>query len=415
DVYPTSGDCCLHEKQIRDYARENPGSIGYCPQFDAVDGYLTSREALMCYAKLIGIINREQTVNLTLRKFHLDTFANQTIRTYSGGMRRKLSVALAMLGQPTLILLDEPTNGMDPGNRRVVWNNIIAAKKEDKAILLTSHSMNECDILCSNLAIMVNGQFKCLGSPQHLKHRFGTGYYLKLRLNDVSYIPIASNILNQYLPDSIMTEHHGIKLEYNIPKTNTLSKIFGFIESNKELMGVIDYSLSQTTLEHVFLRFASKQRDNSIINLDDVIVDNNDISINDSSSTTSSSVSYAHNNNAFIDDKFDSRKKASRCSLSSIKTRSDLQLSPLPQEQETLTNEKQTRRIKRTNSLNPLPSASSNDFFNELPVVVNKHHTNEIDLSVDGDHHSLSQSISRHTSSLSEQSVQPAKENGFSI
>ncbi|CAF2526312.1 unnamed protein product [Rotaria sp. Silwood2] len=273
DVRPTSGDCFLYEKQIRSQAREYPGSIGYCPQFDAVDGYLTSREALMCYAKLIGITDREHVVNLTLKKFHMESFANRIIRTYSGGMRRKLSVAVAMLGQPDLILLDEPTNGMDPGNRRIVWNNIIKAKKQDKAILLTSHSMAECDVLCSRLAIMVNGQFKCLGTPQHLKHRFGTGYYLKLRLEDESSIQIASNIIHQYLPDSNMTERHGTRLEYNIPKTHTLSKIFGFIETNKTLMNVIDYSLSQTTLEHVFLRFASKQRDNSIANLEDVIID----------------------------------------------------------------------------------------------------------------------------------------------
>lgn len=94
---------------------------------------------------------------------------------------------------------------LDPGNRRVVWNNIIKAKKQDKAILLTSHSMAECDVLCSRLAIMVNGQFKCLGTPQHLKHRFGTGYYLKLRLEDEASIQIASNIIHESLPESTMT------------------------------------------------------------------------------------------------------------------------------------------------------------------------------------------------------------------
>jgi ABC-type multidrug transport system ATPase subunit len=113
---------------------------------------------------------------------------------------------------------------VDPGNRRVVWNNLIKAKKEDQAILLTSHSMAECDVLCSRLAIMVNGQFKCLGTPQHLKHRFGTGYYLKLRVEDESSIQIASNIVQQYLTDSVMTvrelviprtDRHGLLLSRN--------------------------------------------------------------------------------------------------------------------------------------------------------------------------------------------------------
>lgn len=90
DVQPTSGDCLLYEKRIQKQAREQPGSIGYCPQFDAVDGYLTSREALMCYAKLIGIADREHVVNTMLRKFQMESFANRIIRTYSGGMRRFL-------------------------------------------------------------------------------------------------------------------------------------------------------------------------------------------------------------------------------------------------------------------------------------------------------------------------------------
>ncbi|CAF0789169.1 unnamed protein product [Rotaria sordida] len=113
DIHPTSGDCLLYEKHIRKQAREHPGTIDYCPQFDVVDRYLTSRKALMCYAKSIGITDREHVMNLTLRKFHMESFANRVLRTYSGGMRRKLSVVVAMLGQPDFILLDELTNEMD--------------------------------------------------------------------------------------------------------------------------------------------------------------------------------------------------------------------------------------------------------------------------------------------------------------
>ncbi|CAF2856899.1 unnamed protein product [Rotaria sp. Silwood2] len=87
DIHPTSGDCLLHEKHIRKQAREHPGTIDYCPQFDVVDRYLTSRKALMCYAKSIGITDRGHVMNLTLRKFHMESFANRVLRTYSGGMR----------------------------------------------------------------------------------------------------------------------------------------------------------------------------------------------------------------------------------------------------------------------------------------------------------------------------------------
>jgi ABC-type multidrug transport system ATPase subunit len=86
-------------------------------------------------------------------------------------MKRTLSVAVAMLGDPQIVLLDEPTNGMDPEMRRRVWDNILKLIRDDRSVLLTSHSMAECDALCSRLAIMVNGQFMCLGTTQHLKHR----------------------------------------------------------------------------------------------------------------------------------------------------------------------------------------------------------------------------------------------------
>ena len=76
-----------------------------------------------------------------------------------------------MLGDPQIVLLDEPTNGMDPEMRRRVWDNILKLIRDDRSVLLTSHSMAECDALCSRLAIMVNGQFMCLGTTQHLKHR----------------------------------------------------------------------------------------------------------------------------------------------------------------------------------------------------------------------------------------------------
>ena len=108
-------------------------------------------------------------------------------------MKRTLSVAVAMLGNPQIVLLDEPTNGMvliielnqnffeylnqlasikDPEMRRRVWDNILKLIKEERSVLLTSHSMAECDALCSRLAIMVSGQFMCLGTTQHLKHRY---------------------------------------------------------------------------------------------------------------------------------------------------------------------------------------------------------------------------------------------------
>ena len=90
----------------------------------------------------------------------------------SGGNKRKLSTAIALVGNPPIVLLDEPTTGMDPTTRRYLWDVVIGVIKEGRSVVLTSHSMEECEALCTRLAIMVNGSFKCLGSIQHLKNKY---------------------------------------------------------------------------------------------------------------------------------------------------------------------------------------------------------------------------------------------------
>jgi ABC-type multidrug transport system ATPase subunit len=109
----------------------------------------------------------------------LSAAARQRTSAYSGGMRRRLSVAIALLGDPLVVYLDEPTTGMDPISRRHVWD-IIEASKEGRAIVLTTHSMEEADILGDRVAIMARGRVRAIGSTLRLKQRFGSGYQLSV-------------------------------------------------------------------------------------------------------------------------------------------------------------------------------------------------------------------------------------------
>lgn len=110
--------------------------------------------------------------------------------TLSGGNRRKLSVGLATIGNPPIILLDEPSAGMDPEARRFMWSVVAKISQRDKnsAVILTTHSMEEAEALSTKMGIMVRGGiFKCFGSSQHIKNKFGTGYEVEIKIRKPSF------------------------------------------------------------------------------------------------------------------------------------------------------------------------------------------------------------------------------------
>ena len=117
----------------------------------------------------------------------LQDYENKLSGTLSGGNKRKLSVAMAMIGNPKIIFLDQPSTGMDPKARRFMWKVIsrIATEKKQSTIILTTHSMEEAEALSTRLSIMVKGNFKCIGTPQHIKSKYGDGFEIEIRLHSI--------------------------------------------------------------------------------------------------------------------------------------------------------------------------------------------------------------------------------------
>ena len=149
--------------------------MGYCPQMDALDAFLTVEETLNVYARLRGIPSsfRAKTILKAMVDLDLQGHAHNKTLDLSGGTKRKLCAAIALLGSPHLILMDEPTSGMDAVTKRLVWRRIQRQiTYGDSAIVLTSHSMEECEFLCTRLAIMADGKFQCLGTPDHIKNKY---------------------------------------------------------------------------------------------------------------------------------------------------------------------------------------------------------------------------------------------------
>lgn len=162
--------------------------IGYCPQFDALLDNLTAREILEIFALIRGIPRKEVFKYAVRSANDLDFIEHidKKVTELSGGNKRKLSTAIALVGNPMVIFLDEPTTGMDPATKRNLWNIIIKLRDQGKSIVLTSHSMEECEALCTQLTIMVNGNCKCYGSSQHLKNKFTRGFELKVKIKHES-------------------------------------------------------------------------------------------------------------------------------------------------------------------------------------------------------------------------------------
>ncbi|XP_046544461.1 phospholipid-transporting ATPase ABCA3-like [Haliotis rubra] len=274
DVMLTRGNVFLQSFDIKNHTQKVQENMGYCPQFDALIDQMTGRETLTMYARLKGVPENciKGVCDNLLDIMMLRQYSDKPTSEYSGGNKRKLSTAIALVGDPAFIMLDEPSTGMDPKARRQLWNVLSQVRECGRTLVLTSHSMEECDALCTRIAIMVNGRFVCLGTPQHLKTKFGQGYTLIARMKTVETEPEVSeetapasteslvNFIKSTYPDTKVFDDHQGYVHFQVPYNSvSLAQIFTVMEQSKVQFSVEDYSVHQTTLEQVFLSFTRAQ------------------------------------------------------------------------------------------------------------------------------------------------------------
>uniref|UniRef100_A0A5F9C4S8 ABC transporter domain-containing protein n=1 Tax=Oryctolagus cuniculus TaxID=9986 RepID=A0A5F9C4S8_RABIT len=258
----TSGEAFVRGISISSDLERVRKWIGYCPQFDALLNFMTGRETLVMYSRIRGIpeCHISTCVDQILEDLVLYMDADKLVKTYSGGNKRKLSTGIALLGEPAVIFLDEPSTGMDPVARRLLWDTVARARESGKAVVITSHSMEECEALCTRLAIMVQGQFKCLGSPQHLKSKFGSGYSLQAKVRSRGQQEALRDFkafVDLTFPGSVLEDEHQGMVHYHLPGHNlSWAKVFGLLEAAKNEYQLDDYSVSQVSLEDIFLSVA---------------------------------------------------------------------------------------------------------------------------------------------------------------
>eukprot|EP01133_Synstelium_polycarpum_P009772 gene9772-11411_t len=266
---PTEGDALIYGNSIINDMVAIRKFMGVCPQHDLLWSHLTGREHLELYSAFKNVrvdrIAEESTERL--KEVGIEEIADQMTTVYSGGERRRLSVAIAMTGNPKIVFLDEPTTGMDPVARRQVWDIIERAKKK-QAIILTTHSMEEADILSDKIGIMAAGRLRCLGTNLQLKNKFGAGYKVTVYLKNTGFGSssnltkgVQNRIINfviSTLAGSQIVYKSSEQLTFSIPRERTeeLPIFLETLEANYSGLHIQDVDVNLSTLEEVFLRIA---------------------------------------------------------------------------------------------------------------------------------------------------------------
>nr|CCM13689.1 ATP-binding cassette protein subfamily A, member 2, putative [Leishmania guyanensis] len=258
---PTSGHASICGNDIETDSREALRCIGYCPQFDACLDLLTVEEHLELYAgvRAIAYESRTRTVRELLSLCELTSYKDTLARELSGGNRRKLSVAVCLIGGPRVVFLDEPSAGMDPVARRGLWT-AIETVSDNCAIVLTTHHLEEVEALAHRVAIMVDGTLRCIGNKTHLKKKFGTGFEVTIRIrsDDEEVKEAIQRFFEAKFPGSSLREYRARRFTYALPGSMKLSRIFKLMEENASELGATDYSVSQTSIEQVFLQISDE-------------------------------------------------------------------------------------------------------------------------------------------------------------
>ena len=332
-IKPTNGFIAINKQNIFNTdVQAHAKYVGYCPQSNTLFDSFTAWEHIYYYAKIKGIPNEviDKLMNELINSLKYKGEINKYSQNLSGGNKRKLCLANALIGNPPIILLDEPSAGLDPRSRRCMWKVISRITKEWKkcAVILTTHSMEEAETLCTKLCIMVLGNLRCYGPTQHIKEKYASAYIFAGRISPPSEEEIRKYIsdlrlenanlnfdegrrilnsmnandsvnelkgdgIGDYLNDKLMKYTavpaqdiitYGIyflkrketynnilsfvnqisivketidSIEIEIPRQSAIiAKMFTLGQSLKSRQIIKEYSVSQTTLDHIFQKFA---------------------------------------------------------------------------------------------------------------------------------------------------------------
>lgn len=230
--------------------------LGVCPQHDILFDDLSPNEHIDIYGslKMLGHSQIHEAKTKLLEAFRLSKVSNKSCKKFSGGMKRRLSLLIALLGDPRILIMDEPTTGMDPLNRRYVWD-FVANFKKNRIVFLTTHSMEEADVLGDKIAIMKDGNICAIGTSLHLKTSLASGYRFSVVAHSWEMEGQMVGLILNRLPFAYVESASMGSVKFIIPASH-LRDLFQFctvIDTDLQLKEFVkEWGLSQMTLEDVF-------------------------------------------------------------------------------------------------------------------------------------------------------------------
>src|SRR5438445_12352399 len=256
-VVPTGGVATIEDVDVARDPVTVKRRIGVVPQVNNLDRSLTAREILLFHAEYFGVARskREGNAEQLLKRFELADRADEKVNGFSGGMVQRLKIARALMHDPAILFLDEPTTGLDPQSRRMMWELLTELNQKGLTILLTTHYMEEADQLCGRAAIIDHGKLLALDSPVQLKRSVPGGYLIELQVRDGANGSFGESLRSLLGVVEIKAENDRVRIYAD--------RVEGLLANAMRLAGeqnvmVTDAHVSEPSLENLFLHLTGR-------------------------------------------------------------------------------------------------------------------------------------------------------------
>lgn len=255
----TSGEILFKGKNIYSHPEVIDGMIGYCAAFDVLYDKFSVYEYLEFVAVLKTIKDPHEHIMELLNRFGLNSVKNSKISSLSGGERRRVSVLMAVVGEPPLLFLDEPSSGIDPQNRRFMWKIIEDLKSPERAVILTTHHLEEAEILAEDVIVMSRGKILVQGTSGSIKNQYGIGYEFSFsKIGKIKFeklkILVEENFENLKIDENEFESGNSVQLVIPISQLGQTTKFVKNLENEN-----ITFGLKSNSLEEAFIKMGEKE------------------------------------------------------------------------------------------------------------------------------------------------------------